>query len=593
LAPRRIPKISAPLPQLLDNHSKTFPASPFVAMAGRASLNAKNLEALGTARLAALLLQHTEGNAAARRVLRLALAEQRGPLEMAQEVRRRLAAVERSSSWLDQKRRDALLADLDRQRQAIAGPIAAHDPDLAVELLWRFLDLASSLQDRCDCSDDAELPLFHQASADLGQVACRVMGSTAALAEQVAVALLENEGGEYDHLIEHLKEALKPAGLEQLRQIMEAKRPPRRSDVKQADGDTASFDGEEDEAAEDGNGYIYAPTFNSDYEPGDDEDFEVEYDVDFEFDYDNEIESGYEQDGEDEDEDDEDYDLDPDPHDRGQTVRLAMLAIADALGDAEAYLAEYRDHEPTALKRPLVAARIAQRLTTAGRAEEALALLDAAQPLPHQTPPGPGPWIDARIAALEQLERGAEAQQLRWKFALVRLSSQHLRDYLKRLPAFEDGEAQERALDLVLQHPYLGPALEFLHQWPDRRRTARLILARPDELVRADEKVLAVVAEALEAEQPLAATLCLRALIESIVEQARSNRYRHAARHLASCRRLAGAVEAWGTIPDHNTYLSDLLYAYGHRAGFMNQLDPDSLFISKLPGDQLEADWRP
>jgi hypothetical protein len=73
---------------------------------------------------------------------------------MAHEVRKRLAAVERSSSWLDQKRRDALLADLDRQRQAIAGPIAAHDPDLAVELLWRFLDLAKSLGDRCDCSDE-------------------------------------------------------------------------------------------------------------------------------------------------------------------------------------------------------------------------------------------------------------------------------------------------------------------------------------------------------------------------------------------------------------------------------------------------------
>jgi hypothetical protein len=506
---------------------------------------------------------------------------------MAQEVRKRLAAVERSSSWLDQKRRDALLADLDRQRQAMVGPIAAHDPDLAVELLWRFLDLASSLQDRCDCSDEAELPLFHQASADLGQVACRAKGSTAALAEQVAAALLENEGGEYDRLIEHLKEALKPEGLEQLRQMMEAKRPPRRSDVKQADGEAASFDGDdEDEAASDGNNYIYAPIFNSDYEPDGDQDFEVEYDVDFESDYDDESQSGYQ-------EDDEDYDLDPDPHDRGQTVRLAMLAIADALGDAEAYLAEYRDHEPTALKRPLAAARVAQRLTAAGRAEESLALLDAAQPLPHQTPPGPGPWIDARIEAVEQLERGAEAQQLRWKFALLRLSSQHLRDYLKRMPAFEDGEAQERALDLVLQHPYLGPALEFLHQWPDRRRCARLILARPAELERADEKVLGVVAEALEAEQPLAATLCLRALIETIVEQARSNRYRHAVRHLASCRRLAGAIEAWGAIPDHNTYISELLYAYGHRAGFMNQLDSDILLLPELPEEQLEADWEP
>ena len=546
-------------------------------MAGRASLNAKNLEALGPARLAELLLQHTEGNAAARRALRLALAEQRGPLEMAQEVRKRLAAVERSSSWLDQKRRDALLADLDRQRQAIVGPIGAHDPDLAVELLWRFLELPNLLADRCACSDEAELPLFHQASADLGQLACRAKGSTAALAEQVAAALLENDVGQYDHLIEHLKEALKPDGLGQLRQIMESHRPP---------------SGTEDETEEEGDGYIHAPIFNSDYEPDGDEEFdiesEVEFDLDFESDYGDESESGY-----DDDDDDEDDDLDPDPDDLGQTVRLAMLAIADALGDAEAYLAEYRDHQPAALKLPLVAARVAQRLTAGGRAAEALALLDAAQPLPHQTPLGPGPWIDARITALDQLERGTEAQQLRWKFALLRLSNQHLRDYLKRLPAFEDGEAQERALDLVLQHPYLGPALEFLHQWPDRRRCARMILARPAKLDRADEQLLAAVAEALEAEQPLAATLCLRALIEAILDQARSNRYRHAVRHLASCRRLAGAIEAWGAIPQHNSYINELLYGYGHRVGFMNLLDRDTLFVTKTPGDQLEADWRP
>jgi hypothetical protein len=549
-------------------------------MAGRASLNAKNLEALGPARLAALLLQHTEGNAAARRALRLALAEQQGPLEMAQEVRKRLAAVERSSSWLDQKRRDALLADLDRQRQAIAGPIAAHDPDLAVELLWRFLDLAKSLADRCECVDDAELPLFHQASADLGQVACRAKGSTAALAEQVAAALLENDIGQYDHLIEHLKEALKAEGLEQLRQIMESHRPP---------------SGAEDETEEDGDGYIFAPIFNSDYEPDADEnfniesdvDFDVDFEIDFESDYGDESDSGYEDEYDDED---DDYDLDPDPTDRDQTVRLAMLAIADALGDAEAYLAEYRDHQPAALKQPLVAARVAQRLTATGRAAEALALLDAAQPLPQQTPPGPGPWIDARIAALDQLQRGDEAQQLRWRFALLRLSRQHLREYLKHLPAFEDGEAQERALDLVLQHPYLGPALEFLHQWPDRRRCASLILDRPAELDRADEKLLAAVAEALEADQPLAATLCLRALIESILELARSNRYRHGVRHLASCRRLAGAIATWGTIPDHNSYINELLYAYGHRVGFINQLDPDNLLLSESPEDQLERD---
>jgi hypothetical protein len=47
-------------------------------MAGRASLNAKNLEALGPARLAALLLQHTEGNTAARLALRVGIGRAAG-----------------------------------------------------------------------------------------------------------------------------------------------------------------------------------------------------------------------------------------------------------------------------------------------------------------------------------------------------------------------------------------------------------------------------------------------------------------------------------------------------------------------------------
>jgi len=37
-------------------------------------------------------------------------------------------------------------------------------------------------------------------------------------------------------------------------------------------------------------------------------------------------------------------------------VSIAMLDIADALGDAEAYLAEYRDHSPEALTVPAIAA---------------------------------------------------------------------------------------------------------------------------------------------------------------------------------------------------------------------------------------------
>jgi hypothetical protein len=44
-------------------------------MAGRPSLNARSLEALGAARLAELLLPLSEGNVITRRALRLGLAE--------------------------------------------------------------------------------------------------------------------------------------------------------------------------------------------------------------------------------------------------------------------------------------------------------------------------------------------------------------------------------------------------------------------------------------------------------------------------------------------------------------------------------------
>ena len=169
---------------------------PFRPMAGRPSLNSRTLEALGAARLAELLLEHTQGNAAARRALRLAVAEARGPDEMGQQVRQRLATIARAKRWLDRKELAPLLADLEAQRQAIGGPIAEQAPRQALELLWCFLELANPLLDRVDDSDDKALDLFQRVSADLGRVAVQAQGSPTGLADQVAEALLDNRHGQ-------------------------------------------------------------------------------------------------------------------------------------------------------------------------------------------------------------------------------------------------------------------------------------------------------------------------------------------------------------------------------------------------------------
>ena len=110
---------------------------------------------------------------------------------------------------------------LESQRQAIALAIGSQAPALAVELLWRLLELAPSLLDRVDDSDGAGLELFHRASADLGRLACLARLPATVLADQVAEAVLDNREGQYDLLVCHLAEALTPEGLRRLRHRLE------------------------------------------------------------------------------------------------------------------------------------------------------------------------------------------------------------------------------------------------------------------------------------------------------------------------------------------------------------------------------------
>jgi len=247
--------------------------------AAKGSLNAKNLEALGAARLAELLITLCEGNNASQRLLRLALAEQKGPLEMARELRKRLASIARAGSLLDDHQGDELLRELERQRQAICGPIAAHDADLAVDLLWEVLELSGGLIERCDDRDAVLRDWFHQASAALGQVALAARGKPQILADQVYAAVVSNSYGQFDPIVRDLGPALGPEGLAHLRLRLEILR-------KRSSGPTAA-------------------TTKPDW-----------------------------------------------------VVRLAMLDIADALGDAEAYLAEYRDHHPEVLMVPAIIATV-------------------------------------------------------------------------------------------------------------------------------------------------------------------------------------------------------------------------------------------
>ena len=88
------------------------------------TLNSKNLEALGAECLAELLLEVSIGSAAIKRRLRLEISHNLGPLELAREVRKRLASLRKSKSFVGWRRRKALVKDLSMQNDMITKKIA-------------------------------------------------------------------------------------------------------------------------------------------------------------------------------------------------------------------------------------------------------------------------------------------------------------------------------------------------------------------------------------------------------------------------------------------------------------------------------------
>jgi hypothetical protein len=247
---------------------------------------------------------------------------------------------------------------------------------------------------------------------------------------------------------------------------------------------------------------------------------------------------------------------------RQRMVAMALKDIADAMGDVDAFIAQY---DPKTRKAPGIAAKIAVRLLAAGRAADALGFIERADTKDSWVP---REWLDTRLDVLEALDRKEEAQAFRWRCFERTLLSEYLRDFLKRLPDFEDIEAEDRAMDHAAAHPSLLPALGFFLEWPSLERATRLLIDRPDEINGERYELLVPAAEALSARFPLAATLALRAMIDFTLSNARSKRYGYAAQHLSECEGLACRIEDYGPFEPHAAYVARLKRDHGRKTGF-------------------------
>ena len=398
-------------------------------------LTVGNLEAMGAAALAALLMELSDSQPALKRRLRMELAAQVGAADLAAELDKRLAMIAGSRAKVSWRKRADFILDLQVLRRMIAGRLGPLDAGLAVRRLWVFLDLADGIAGRVKDPKNELPPVFLAAAQDLaalasaapadiglaGEVADMLFSGSAAWGERIAVAL-PAFGPDFGAAV-----------LAGLRQRAAAR-----------------------------------PAFK------------------------------------------------PSPR--------VLRAVADAAGDVDAFA----ETIPATLRHdPGTAAAMGRRLLAAGRLDEALATLQAADPrhrprgLDGRGDPAAEPWYDAWIEALEKAGETRAAHDERWAAFERTLSADQLRAYLKALPDFDDVEAADRAFDVAARHRPFHDGLAFLMAWPALPEASAMILARHAE-VEGEPRVLAEWAGRLDARYPRAALVLLRAAIATLWQDRRT-----------------------------------------------------------------------
>lgn len=237
------------------------------------------------------------------------------------------------------------------------------------------------------------------------------------------------------------------------------------------------------------------------------------------------------------------------------SLRKALQAIADARGDVDAYAATMSDSEA---KLPFAGAEIGRRLLTAGRVEDALAALARSAPPPGARTllPGVREWEEVYIQALEADGQAELAQDERWAAFQRRLDPERLRSFLRKLPDFDDVEAQDRAFAFAHQYPHFTESLGFFTAWPAAGEAAALVMRRHGDINPDKPEVLEPAVRLLETRHPAAASLLLRAMIADTLRWGRADRYKDAQRQLAELGALAPQVADWGALESHDAFLA-------------------------------------
>ena len=251
---------------------------------------------------------------------------------------------------------------------------------------------------------------------------------------------------------------------------------------------------------------------------------------------------------------------------RWRRLTGTLESIADLTGDVDSYVVTEIANSDGEVGRGRLG--IAQRLLAAGRPAEALDWISEIKSRSdddHEV-------VNLKLAALEALGRLDEAQALRYAWFEKSLSIAHLKDYLCKLPDFEDFEARDKAVEFALRHDNAHRALAFLIELPDLGAADRLIAERIDAFDGRHYELLREAARYLAAEFPTSAVQLYRRMVVSTLKRASANQYGYAVRYLKEAENLT--IDA-GRIEDLDDFILRLRQDHGRKWKFWGLYDAE------------------
>lgn len=477
-------------------------------MARKASITLENLMELGPVKLAQLVLGEAERDAAFRKRVSTALAAKKGPESVAKIIDRRLGALEKARSFIDWDKARAFRDDLAATVATTADELGTAAPGMAVDRLVRFIATHESVFERVDDSSGRIQDVYDQAIADAGALTSNLPQDDKALLPEKIMAALGDTS--HGYLVDAARAVIEHLPADVLRNW---------------EAELARL--QEDQEAEDRRSkdrYIFSSS--------------RQY------------------------------------HDIRQI-------IADNLGDLDGLIALEENKHPN----PQDTIGIAERLLEAGRLEEALdwvrrhqsgglkvmAVADLADGLkPRLVSSSRRTSLEATI--LDALGQKNEALSLRWSAFETALDADMLREYVNALPDFEEFDALDRAFGHVLSSDRIYSALAFFMEWPRLDLAAKKVLAHRGKWDGGQYDLLPSAADHLLQDHALAATILYRALIDDILDRARSKAYPHAVRYLKKLDALAAASDTDATcvegVVTHVDYRAGLQKKHGRKMSF-------------------------